>query len=81
MAQVARGEWQRELWEQLLAGRTISSPSRMLSGRAAAYTGKYMDSFANMLQRAQEHGYQIERTPGTKGGEWSATYRIVGRPA
>lgn len=81
MARIARGDWQRQLWADLLAGRTVPSPQSQLKGRAGLYTGTYMRSFYNMLQRAEERGYRIERTPGAKGGEWSATYRIVGRPA
>ena len=80
MGQVARGDWQRGIWEDLLAGRTVRSPHNTLQGRAAAYSGKYADSFHNMLQRAEQRGYTITRTPGSKGGEWSATYRLTGRP-
>jgi hypothetical protein len=39
--------------------------------------GRYPgSSFATLLKRARAAGYIVERTPGARGGEWRATYRV-----
>lgn len=74
---IAKGSWQKRIWSALRSGRPIVSPTSWLQGRAKNYVGRYDRSFRNMLARAEKAGYVIERTPGIRGGEWSATYRLV----
>jgi hypothetical protein len=73
---IARGSWQQEIWDNLLKGYSVTSPVSGLRGKAKTYSGKYQESFRNLLVRAQEAGYKIIRTPGKLGGEWSATYKL-----
>jgi hypothetical protein len=72
----ARGPWQRDIERALLAGETVTSPCRGLKGNAARYAGRYQASFDALLQRMWDGGHDIIRTPGPRGGEWSATYRL-----
>jgi len=77
---IAKGSWQAQIWNQLLVGYTITSPVSCLVGTAKSYAGKYQSSFTNLLHRAKTAGYIIQRTPGSRGGEWSATYQIIAEP-
>jgi hypothetical protein len=75
---VARGCYQQDIYTMLVNGEAVSSPSRHLKGNAARYAGRYAASFANLLGRMAEVGMPVQRTPGKLGGEWGATYRLVG---
>ena len=55
----------------------ITSPVRNLRGRARLYSSRYLTRFNNMLARARKQGWLIQRVPGPRGGEWSATYYAV----
>lgn len=72
------GSCQKEAMESLLAGRAIGNYSQRLRGRARLYRGRYEITFESLLKYLAKMGYKIERTPGPRGGEYSATYRIVG---
>lgn len=73
---IARGTWQRDIWWHLTAGRPVVSPPSRVVGRAKRYQAHYRRSFVSLLDRARAAGFTIERTPGVRGGEWSATYRL-----
>jgi hypothetical protein len=73
---IARGSWQQEIWDNLQKGYSVTNPVSSLRGKAKTYSGKYQESFRNLLTRAQEAGYKISKTPGIRGGEWTATYKL-----
>lgn len=77
---IAKGSWQALIWNMLLAGNEVTNPVSWLKGAARNYSDKYRESFSNLLHRAKTAGYTIQRTPGVRGGEWSATYRITAMP-
>jgi len=77
---IAKGSWQKQIWNDLLAGYAITNPVSDLVGTAKSYAGKYHASFSNLLHRARTAGYIIQRIPGSRGGEWSATYQIIAEP-
>lgn len=62
-------------------GAALDRPTRSfaqgLKGRAARYSSHYQTSFSNLLDRLRRAGVQVVRTPGPRGGEYSATYQIV----
>ena len=74
VAQIARGKTQRFWWARMLEATGCPNPNRLLIGEARKYAGRYLRSFRNMMQRAKQQGYAIERTAGARGGEWGATY-------
>ena len=51
--------------------------SQDLRGKAARYASSYAASFRNLLDRLRKAGIVVERTPGPRGGEYRAEYRIV----
>ena len=73
----ARGSWQHEIAQSLITGRPIRSPISTLTGKAKNYELHYKSSFLSLLSRLQAAGIQVERTPGVRGGEYTATYRVV----
>jgi hypothetical protein len=80
----ARGSWQREIVNEFIIEREghplyrdgVRNPVADLRGNAASYVGRYQESFQALLRRIREAGFEIERTPGPRGGEWGATYRV-----
>lgn len=72
---IARGAWQREIWAEMCTEFGADNPLRFLRGRAARELPNYQQSLANMLARAVESGYVVEKTLGPRGGSWSAVYR------
>lgn len=72
---IARGWWQATAWADMHTESGCVNPVASLQGAAKNYAGRYQASFYNMLNRAKKAGYTIERTPGPRGGEWSAVYR------
>lgn len=74
---LAKGHWQRWIVRNLLSGDPVVNPVSTLTGRAKDYQMQYRQSFLNLLSRLQAAGYRIEKTPGVRGGEWSATYRLI----
>lgn len=77
---IARGTWQERIWKDLVTGFEITNPVSNLRGNARNYSSKYAESFGNLLHRAKLAGYKIQRTPGIRGGEYSATYQIIAYP-
>mgnify|MGYP000899673575 CR=1 FL=1 len=77
MEKLAKGSWQREICRNLESGKEIRSPLGNLKGKAKSYSLHYSSSFSNLLSRLVKAGYKIQRTPGPRGGEYSATYRLV----
>ena len=73
----ARGRWQYQIAQALITGRPVRSPVSTLTGKAKSYNFLYSVSFSNFLSRLQAAGIRIERTPGVRGGEYTATYRVV----
>lgn len=73
----ARGSWQYNVASMLASGRPIQSPFSTLRGKAKNYELHYKSSFLSLLSRLQAAGIRIERTPGVRGGEYTATYRVV----
>lgn len=74
---VSRGPWQASIERSLRAGLEIRNPVSDLRGNARNYQGRYQRSFSALLERLGRDGHTIVRTPGPRGGEWSATYRMV----
>lgn len=74
---IARGYWQQGIWNALLAGRTVKNPLSQLSGKAKIYQPRYRESLTNLLYRAEVAGYNVEYTPGPRGGDYAATYRLI----
>lgn len=72
----ARGDWQRGIVGEMLHQNRVTNPVSELRGRAKNYAGKYSESFHSLLARLKSAGIVVTRTPGPKGGEWSATYSI-----
>jgi hypothetical protein len=68
------GRWQRRIFQALSLGWTVTNPLRKLRGRAKLYQGHYELSFRNLLARMRDDGWTIEREPGVRGGETTATY-------
>lgn len=68
---------EQEYWFRQLTSGGMNAPERYLRGRARSYSGKYRSSFNALLSRMRKAGYKIERTPGVRGGEWSARYRAI----
>lgn len=77
--QCARGSWQREKYDLLVAGYTVSSPTFTVVGKGRDYVNRYMASFRRLLVRMEAQGWTIERIPGVRGGEWGARYRATHR--
>lgn len=71
-----RGSWQLQIARNLLSGDAMCNPLRSLRGAARRYSGRYARSFAAVLAAIEAAGYTVVRTPGPRGGEWSATYRV-----
>lgn len=71
---VARGVEQRRWMSNMQTGGH-ASVAYELRGKAKRYTLRYVASFTSLCKRMDEAGYQITRTPGSRGGEWSAVYR------
>jgi hypothetical protein len=72
----ARGAWQREIAYRLASGDAIQSPHNTLRGAAKKYQIRYAASFRNLVRRIEATGFRVVRTPGVRGGEYSATYRV-----
>ncbi len=77
LTQYARGSWQYEICRDLERYGTITNPVSFLKGKAKSYSGKYQDSFTNLLSRIKAAGYTIDYIPGVRGGTWSAQYKLV----
>lgn len=77
MVNYAKGSWQLEIIKELATGLPIVNPISRLQGKARGYTDKYKGSWYNLLARLRSAGYIIEYTPGSRGGAWSSTYRII----
>ena len=73
----ARGRWQYQIAQSLITGRPVRSPVSTLAGKAKNYELHYKSSFRSFLVRLQAAGIHIERTPGIRGGEYTATYRVI----
>lgn len=73
--QITKGHWQKGIFNALLKGE-INSPLTALSGKAKSYYGHYQNSFLSMIERAEKAGYKIIRTPGVRGGECTAKYKM-----
>lgn len=72
---IARGSYQRSVFNKLLRGDEVHTPQYAL-GRTNKYIHNYEKSFYQLLKRMEDAGYKIERKPGPRGGEWSATYKL-----
>lgn len=78
LTQFAKGSWQYQVARDLEnCPSGITNPISYLKGAARSYSGKYEQSFRSLLRRIENAGYKIERTPGVRGGEWSATYKLI----
>ena len=78
LLKLAKGHWQENILFDLLTQKTIVSPiGKQLKGRARNYIGRYEESFYNLLSRLNSAGITVQRTPGPRGGEYSATYKII----
>jgi hypothetical protein len=74
---LARGCEQRSFLRSALQPEGAFPVTRTLRGRAKMYAGRYAASQANLLTRVEAAGYLVIRTPGPRGGEWSARYRVA----
>lgn len=74
----ARGCKQRGFVQETLKRGGARNYSQTLRGRAKSYQSKYQTSFANLLVRLQTAGIDVVRTSGPRGGEYMATYEIMG---
>lgn len=72
----ARGNFQKQVEEALLAGRVITNPVPR-KGKAGRYAPLYKRSLENLFTRMRDGGWKVIYTPGPRGGEWSATFRAV----
>lgn len=77
LKKLARGSWQAGILYDLLSGKEVFNPISLLRGRARNYSYKYTTSFYNLLDRLEQAGVQVQYTPGSRGGMYSATYKIV----
>lgn len=71
---VARGHWQRSIWEYLANGHEEHNPIQYLKGNAKSYAQRYAESLEHMFRRAMQRGWIITKQLGPRGGSWSATY-------
>ena len=74
---LALGYWQQEILCRLLDGKEIVSPPSRVRGKAKLYQSRYFTSFYNLLDRIEKSGLVIERKVGVRGGEYTATYKLV----
>ena len=72
---IARGTQQLWWFNELTTGEEMRNPQYTVVGKAKLYSQRYGQSFANLLDRMRAEGWEIERTPGKRGGDWGATYR------
>ena len=77
LQKLAKGSWQRSILNRLLTGSSITNPIASLQGKARNYSLNYQNSFYSLLTRLKDSGIEISRTPGPRGGEWSAKYQII----
>lgn len=68
------GTWQNGIIASLKAGVCVTNPVSDLRGRAKNYAGNYRRSFQSALNKLRKAGYEITRSPGPRGGEYSAVY-------
>ena len=73
----ARGKWQEDLFDALMAGKKVTNPPRTLKGKAAQYAPNYWRSWRNMLRRMCECGFIIGKEPGPRGGDFRAKYYLM----
>lgn len=76
MNRVAKGKWQQEIEEQLLAGQTIPHPAGQLRGAAKDWQLRYDESFESLIARMRAAGHDIEVGTGPRGGRYSGQVRI-----
>lgn len=77
LEKVARGSWQRGIVNDFIRDGETPSPFRFLAGEAKRWELKYRESFFNLIRRIEKSGINIEVTPGPRGGEYLATYKII----
>ena len=73
---LVRGSYQQDVFNRLTMCWSVESPTKR-EGKAKRYTDLYVKSFNGLIGRMTAAGYKVERTPGPRGGEWGATYKIV----
>lgn len=71
----ARGSWQRGIIDDMLVGG-CTNPVAQLRGKAKDYSGRYQESFDNLLDRLQSAGITVHKQLGPRGGEFSAVFTI-----
>ena len=79
MLNCAKGNWQREIVEDLIRYGTITNPTKFVRGRARNYITRYENSLSNLISRLEKQaGVKVRVVEkGSKGGMWSAKYGIV----
>jgi hypothetical protein len=72
--EVKMGHWQEGLRAKLENGQIVRNPIAVLKGKAKKFASHYNASFQSLLSTMKKDGWKIKRVPGSRGGEWSATY-------
>lgn len=72
---IARGWWQKSIYNDLANGYPVFNPVTKLRGRAKRYAYHYEESFNNLLYRMRCNGYRIVVCYGPRGGMYSARYK------
>ena len=76
---IARGYWQRWVWEQMQSKDGCPHPVANLRGAAKDWNGRYCESFRNMIARAVKDGWHIGVIPGPRGGTTGPMTRFIAR--
>ena len=70
----ARGHWQEGIVDHMARGYASISPASRVVGKARNWQYQYQASWHNLVDRLKEAGFYLDRYPGVKGGEYTATY-------
>lgn len=74
MKGIARGYIQRRWLEDMQTINGLLYPPSLLRGRAKMYSGRYLSSFYNLLERLEKSGWKVRRELGPQGGLWSSRW-------
>lgn len=74
---IARGRAQQYYWGLMTGANGCPSMRKLVIGRARRYLDLYEQGFRRMIDRAKREGWEVERVPGPRGGEWGAIYKAT----
>ncbi len=73
---IARGAWQESIYQELIAGKRIVNPTRLLQGNQKKFSDSYYKNFISLLERMEKTGYVVHHEPAAEGGHLNALYSV-----